>query len=106
MKSEPQWSVVRTSTSRGSGGFGSSILNGRFAAYRRAMRPAGSIRGAMLAAPATAAPFRNFGGFAENFRRFAHGYCDLRLVAVRLLADCMTVYWHVKPQEIRAAKLR
>ena len=35
MKSEPQCSVVRTSTSGGRGGFGSRILQGRFAAYGR-----------------------------------------------------------------------
>ena len=67
MKSEPQWSLVRTSTSAGVVVSALASCRGAIRGTGRALRPA-SVGGAIVAAPATAAPFKNFRRVEENFR--------------------------------------
>src|SRR5499426_1563678 len=72
MKSDPQWSVVRTSTSGGTAVSARASCSGVTVSGLRTVALAiGAIGGVKLAAPATAAPFKKFRRVGENFRGLA-----------------------------------
>src|SRR5262245_40838141 len=70
MKSDPQWSVVRTSTSAGTAVSARASCSG-VTGLRAVALAIGAIGGVKLAAPATAAPFKKFRRVGENFRGLA-----------------------------------